>query len=428
MTTPSTDETLAPKALDAEKIARLFDWMVDGAPGAKSPVDVLQRFGDEVRGAGIGLERAAAFVRTLHPHIMGRSFTWEPGRSVVVREAPFETVHTEGYQRSAVHFVTTTGESVRARLETTSPPRSFPILDDLARQGFTDYYATALRFMSGQIHGITFATKRAGGFTDAEIAAIDHLLRPLARVAEILALTRTAVNLLNTYVGRNAGERILNGHIVRGHADAIRAFIWFSDLRGFTELTSRAEPVAVIRVLNELFECQVPAIEKHGGEVLKFMGDGLLAIFPIDGPPTSAPLSGFVSRADAPGAEISSALAETPFRAAEDAYAAVAALNTRRVAEGEAPVRFGLALHVGDVAYGNIGGASRLDFTCIGSAVNLAARLEGLTGKVDRPVVVSDDLARITERPLDALGAFDLKGVDGARSVFSPADGVLSRW
>lgn len=413
--------------LDASILARLFDWMVDGAPGAKSPVDVLQRFGDDVRAAGVRIDRVAAFVRTLHPHIMGRSFTWEPGRPVVVREAPFDTVRSEGFKRSPVHHVSTTGESVRDRIESTSAPRRFPVLDDLAKEGFTDYFATALRFMSGQIHGITFATKAPGGLDDAEIAALERLLPPLTRVAEILALTRTAVNLLNTYVGRNAGERILNGHIVRGHADAIRAFIWFSDLRGFTELTSRAEPVTVIRVLNELFECQVPAIEKHGGEVLKFMGDGLLAIFPIDTPPTSTPMPGVVTqRADT--GDVSRELADTPFLAAEDAYAAVAELNARRVEAGDAPVRFGLALHVGDVAYGNIGGAGRLDFTCIGSAVNLAARLEGLTGKLDRPVVVSEDLARMTDRRLDALGQFDLKGVDGPRGVFAPADGALSRW
>ena len=401
-------------ALDEPALARLFDWMVTGAKGASNAVLVLQRFCDDARAAGVRIERVAAFVRTLHPHIMGRSFTWEAGKSVIVREASYEVLQSASYKASPVYAVTLTGSSIRERLAESVAPRRFPVLDDLANEGFTDYFVGALEFLSGQRHGITFASKAAGGFSDEEIAAIERLLHPLARIAEILALNRTAVNLLNTYVGRNAGERILNGDIVRGHSDAIRALIWFSDLRGFTELTSRAEPAVVIGVLNELFECQVPAIEKHGGEVLKFMGDGLLAIFPIDAPAPTRPSA--------------EAIAERALGAAEDAFSALEALNVRRAARAEAPVKFGLALHLGEVAYGNIGGAGRLDFTCIGSAVNLAARLEGLTGKLDRPVILSDELARLTARKLERLGPFELKGVDGERHVFAPTEGALSHW
>ena len=261
------------------------------------------------------------------------------------------------------------------------------------------------------MHVVTFATKDPAGFTDAHVADLLRVIRPLARIAEILGLRRTAVNLLNTYVGRDAGERILAGKIQRGDTDSIHAVIWFSDLRGFTELAARTSPGALLGVLNELFECQVPEIQNHDGEVLKFIGDGLLAIFPIEG--------------------VGKTLAEVcdaAFVAAEGAFGALAKLNAKRAAAKDEPIRFGLALHVGEVAYGNIGGAGRLDFTCIGPAVNVASRLEGLTGKIGRPVVVSEEVARATARDLQNLGSFELKGVPEAQNVFAPKSGRLASW
>jgi adenylate cyclase len=421
-------------ALDETVLANLYDWLVRGAGGTRNPADVVQRFADDLVRAGIPLERAAAFVRTLHPHIMGRRFIWEPGKKVAIGEASYEMLNSEMFKRSPVHAVSSTGKNVRVRLTDTTEASAYSVAPDLAREGFTDYFIGALPFLSGQVHAVTFATKHPDGFSDAQIHAIERLLAPLARIGEILALHRTAVNLLNTYVGRNAGERILNGHIQRGHADAIRAFIWFSDLRGFTELTARVEPGVVIGVLNELFECQVPAIEKHGGEVLKFMGDGLLAIFPIDAPPPSMPSSLLPSGALAgrrpvvPAAETPPELVENAFLAAEDAFVSLDKLNAGRAERGDPIVRFGLALHLGEVAYGNIGGSNRLDFTCIGSAVNLSARLEALTGKLERPVVVSEDLAGLTDRKLDRFGPFELKGVERPRHVFAPSDGRLAHW
>jgi len=230
------------------------------------------------------------------------------------------------------------------------------------------------------------------------LAALARVVRPLSRVAEILALRRTAASLLTTYVGRNAGERILAGRIVRGDIETLRAVIWFSDLRGFTEMSARLPPAEIIETINQVFECQVPAIEQRGGEVLKFIGDGMLAIFPVDETST-------------PALRTAAAL-----EAADQAFAALAALNTTRTAA----LQFGLALHLGEIAYGNIGSSNRLDFTVIGSAVNLAARLEGLTGKLGRPLLLSEALAAHATRPLDELGAFELKGVPGKQRVYAP--------
>ena len=193
------------------------------------------------------------------------------------------------------------------------------------------------------------------------------------------------------------------GRILRGDIETIRAVIWFSDLRGFTAIAGSMEPAAVMGILNDLFDCQVPAIERRGGEVLKFMGDGLLAIFPIE--EQSRPVR---------------ELCDLALEAVADAFGALERLNTTRSERGDAAIRFGLALHLGDVAYGNIGGSGRLDFTCIGTAVNVASRLEGLTERLGRPVVLSDEFARLTSRHVEPLGTHELRGVAELQRVWAP--------
>ena len=274
--------------------------------------------------------------------------------------------------------------------------RRFEVVDQLMNEGFTDYVIIPLVFTTGQVHGITFATKLEGGFTDEALADLRRICRPLARLTEIFAQRRLATTLLSTYVGRNSGERILTGRIRKGDFETLRAVIWFSDLRGFTELSSRASARQVIDTLNSVFECQVPSIEKRGGEVLKFMGDGMLAIFP------------FAERGDP--AQVGARALE----AANEALAAVAAL---------APLRIGLALHVGELAYGNIGSANRLDFTAIGPAVNLAARLEGVCGRLGRTLVVSEEFSRLLGIATEDLGTFELKGIPAPVRVLAPLAG-----
>ncbi len=390
----------------------LFDWLVDGAPGAPSAPAVVAKMGADLVAGGLPVQRIAAFVRTLHPQFMGRSFVWEPDKEVVIQEASHQLLQSPMFKASPVAKVMATGEPIRRRLVDPTTPRDFPVLDELATQGTTDYLVSPLKFLSGQVHAIAFSTKHAAGFTDVQVADLLDLCRPLGRVAEILAFRRVAANLLDTYVGRHAGERILSGKILRGDSEMIRAAIWFSDLRGFTALASRTEPIALIGTLNELFDCQVPAIERHGGEVLKFMGDGLFAIFAHDGTTRS-------------WAQVCDAAVD----AASEAHTALAQLNGAREANGQDRIRFGLALHVGEITYGNIGSAARLDFTCIGPAVNVAARLEALTGKLDRPVVFSEEFAGHTTRASESVGAFELKGVPAPQTVFAPrTGGPLAAW
>ena len=230
-----------------------------------------------------------------------------------------------------------------------------------------------------------------------------RLCRPLSRLAEILALRRTATNLLDAYVGRNAGSRIFAGNIRRGDVERLQAIVWFSDLRGFTAMSGEVSAEKLVATLNDVFDCQVPAIQQNGGEVLKFIGDGLLAIFPMG------------SEGVSPEERCEAAL-----RAVAQAFVALAELNAKRGELTEAPLSIGLALHAGEVAYGNIGGGGRLDFTCIGPVVNVASRMEGLTSKLGRRFVVSAEVAKLSRRPLVSLGKHELKGVALAEEVFAP--------
>jgi adenylate cyclase len=394
---PRTEVAMAiasPQSLD---IGATIAWLVDGARSAPRSQDVLAELCARLVEDGLPLWRVAVFVQTLHPLMIGRSFVWRPGADVEVFEAPFALTDDTSFLSSPVLRVKTTGETIRRRLADPDCPMDFPFLAELREQAVTDYFAFPLRFTNAEIHVATFTTRQHGGFTAEESAAIEAVVAPLARVAEVRALRATAISLLNAYVGRGAGERILAGRIQRGDTETIRAVIWLSDMRGFTRRADSMAPAALIELLNLFFDNLVPAIEAEGGEVLKFMGDGLLAIFHV-----------------ADDAELDAVRARA-LRAARQAQANIAAL---RALEGGPDLRFGLALHVGEALYGNIGAGARLDFTCIGPAVNMAARLEKIAARLGRTVVGSAAFARDLPDDFVALGDFELAGFREAVTVY----------
>jgi adenylate cyclase len=383
----------------------IVDWLVDGARSSQRPDQVLVELCDRLVRRGIPLWRAAVFVRTLHPDVMGRLFQWQVGSGVTTSEAPFDFFETAEYRASPVVAVYATGHAIRRRLADKDCPDDFAVLRDLRSQGVTDYAAFPLAFTDGSIHVATWSTRQPGGFSEAQIDGLRAVVAPLARVAEVRALQRTASNLLDTYVGNQAGGRILAGQIRRGHSETIHAAIWLSDMRGFTVLADRLPPQDLVDLLNLYFDCQVPAILKHGGEVLKFMGDGLLAIFPI-------------GQNDADTSKI----CEAVLAAAREARANVDALARTTGNEHVHGLRFGLALHLGNVLYGNIGGGNRLDFTCIGPAVNLAARLEKLAAKLGRTIVASAEFSQYCPRDLEPVGDFTVAGFAASQTVFGLAE------
>lgn len=343
-------------------------------------------------------------LRTLHPQLVGASLEWRPGmREATVRLHDRSSLATPAYLESPVRALFEGVEAIRERLDSYgagSDPR-YAILAELAAEGFTDYVALPMTFTDGKRHATSWATRRPGGFTTTELLELDDLRPLLAMALEIRLNRRIARILLETYVGPRAGRRILEGEITRGSGETMRAAIWYTDLRGFTRLSQHTPLDRLLAVLNRYFDIVGDAVTAHGGEILKFVGDGLLAIFPLD--------SG-----EACGRAFSAALATC--RGMRD-------WNAERLAYGEPPVGYGLALHVGDVLWGNVGTATRLDFTVVGPAVNVAHRLEGLAKELGREVVLSETFAAgcpHSRERLRLLGTFRLRDVDGPVAVYTP--------
>jgi adenylate cyclase len=291
---------------------------------------------------------------------------------------------------------------VRCLMTGPSNDQEFPIVKELRAEGLTDYVVLSVPFADGSHKALSLATNRPYGFHDDEIALFNALLPAFAFNLEIQTLRRTARTLLDTYVGRQAGARVLDGQIMRGMGETINAVIWLCDLRGFTSLSERLERDLLIELLNQYFGPMCDAVENAGGEVLKFIGDAMLAIFPV---------------ADAPAPACQQALA-----AAATARAALEETNRARAEAGLPRIAYGLALHVGEVLYGNIGGESRLDFTVIGPAVNLTARIESLCGELKRELLLSADFVSTAGIPADEVGEFELHGVGERQRVFAPRE------
>jgi len=389
--------------MNAQDLKQIADWLIDGARSSIGSPQMVADMCERLVRAGLPLWRVGIFVRTLHPDVLGVNFIWKPGAEVAFGTADFDFLESPEFLNSPLAIVFGEGREVRHRIGDPEG-RRFPVFDDMRAEGVTDYIALPLHATDGTIHATSWTTRHVGGFGDEQLDGLRSLMPALARVVEIANHRRKASILLDTYVGSRAGERILGGQIRRGHAETMHAAIWLSDLRGFTALSDRLPAETVVDILNHYFDCQVSAIRSHGGEVLKFMGDGLLAVFPI---------------AEQPGdtEEVCAQVLE----AARESRASVAAMEYP-IGETVERFRFGLALHVGKILYGNIGGGNRLDFTCIGPAVNLAARLEKIAGRLHRTIVASAPFARASAGEWDDLGDFPIAGFARAERVYGLAD------
>jgi adenylate cyclase len=389
--------------MNTRELQEIVHWLIDGARSSVGSPQMVAELCERLVAAGLPLWRVGIFVRTLHPDILGRNFIWRPGAEVVSGTADFDILDSPEYKNSPLAIVFGEGREVRGRVDDPDSSR-FPFVDDMRGEGVTDYIALPVRHTDGSVHATSWTTQQPGGFSDEQLNGLRALMPPLARLIEIVSLRRTASILLDTYVGNRAGERILGGQIRRGHTETMHAAIWLSDLRGFTALSDRLPAENVVEILNLYFDCQVVAIRAHGGEVLKFMGDGLLAVFPIAG-------------ADGDTRQVCAQV----LQAARQSRSSVHAMEYA-IGGSIERFRFGVALHVGRILYGNIGGGNRLDFTCIGPAVNLAARLEKIAGKLHRTVVASGAFAGICAGGWADLGEFPIAGFSRAERVFGLAD------
>lgn len=394
--------------MQANSLQSVIDWLTRGARSAVRVDQFVTQTCEQLVDCGLPLWRSGVFVRTLHPNMLGRNFVWRRDAGVTMGAMPHGDQDEDYFLSSPLAIVFEQGLEVRKRLVDTGAG-NVPFFAEMQAEGATDYIALPLLMSDGTIHAVSWITQHPKGFSETQLTDLRALMPSLTRMIEVWLLRRTAAGLLDNYVGARAGARILAGQIRRGHTESMHAAIWLSDLRGFTPLSDRLSPEAVVEVLNAYFDCQVPAILNHGGEVLKFMGDGLLAVFPIT---------------DKEGD--TETVCRRVLDAARECRKSVAAMTYSYENETLANFRFGLALHIGKVLYGNIGGGDRLDFTCIGPAVNLAARIEKIAGRLNRTVLASTAFASQVDAGWTDLGLFSVAGFAAAERVYGLADETLT--
>jgi adenylate cyclase len=397
------------KDADIDAIA---DWVIRrGLEGIDESAFLLE-FCEKCRAAGLPLSRGLAFIDTLHPVHEGHIFRWRDDgvEEEAVREygRSDQGAAAESWQRSPFYRLLQTGsEEMRRRIDF-SEAAEFPVIQEMKDAGHTDYIIFVHRFTRGGSIGemdcvcSSWSTRHPAGFSEANIAALRRLVPALALALKSGTLARIAGTLVEVYLGRDAGRRVLAGRIQRGVADRIDAVLWFSDLRSFTTITDTARPGEIIPLLNDYAEAVITAIQQAGGDVLKLIGDGTLAIF----------------RADDPALACAKAL-----KAERDMRKHVRELNDRRGGEGRSTTSVYVGLHIGEVLFGNIGSTDRLDFTVVGPAVNETSRIASMCRSVDRPVLISSAFAEALpaarRSDLVSVGRFALRGVGRAQDLFT---------
>jgi adenylate cyclase len=387
----------------------ITDWLVEQGLLRVSFGSLLEGYCERLLAVDVPLWRGFVSARTLHPTVRGTGCSWRAGEGIQNELYIYGPRESEEYVKSPFRWMIAQGQQ-RLRLDLSrDEPVPFPVIERLRQEGAADYLAQVVGFgVDGQVSDQTgvvasWSTKAPAGFSERDVAVLEHMMPRLALALEARLGHEIAVNLLDTYVGPEAGRRILNGEIRRGSLEAIPAVICYADLRGFTALADRTSNGELVDMLNEYFDALVPAIVEHGGYVLKFLGDGLLATFTLAG------------RAPAEACEIA-------LDAAADALARVRRLSDRRAAAGQPLMDLDLVLHLGDVYWGNVGSADRLDFTVIGPAVNEASRIEALCAQHEVNLLVSETFAKaatLSRDRLVSIGRFMLRGVREAQSLYT---------
>jgi len=401
-------------------IDQISFWLAEqGLAGARED-ELLREFCERCCAAGLLLARAVSFIDTLHPVYEGRAFRWRSEASDEKAFVEYGRTDTgeaaESWRRTPFFFLLENGADELRRCLCNGNPADFNMIEDVAKDGGTDYIAFLHRFPGEGAIGemdcfySAWATKEPRGFRDEDIAALRRLVPSLALAIKCGSLGRIAATLVQVYLGRDPGQRVLSGRIARGVADRISAVLWFSDLRGYTTISDGAAPDQIMPMLNDYAGAVISAIHDAGGDVLKLIGDGTLAIFQAGNPAEAC---------------------RSALRAEENLRTLEKELNARRASDGRPTTNVYLGLHIGDVFYGNIGSEDRLDFTVIGPAVNEVARIASLCRSVDRGIVMSADFAAATPAPervnLVSVGRYALRGVGRAQELFTLDPGLRSK-
>ncbi len=391
------------------QFAELTAWIAAAGLAGEAEPDLLGGFCERLVAAGLPITRSQALIDTLHPVHEGRVFSWHAAEGkTTLREygSSSEGEAAERWRASPFYRLLQSGEPLLRRRVDAQSVAEFPILTELAA-GMTDYVAMVQRFTGQGIIGemdcvySSWGTDRPNGFADADLADLQRLVPLLALALKSTSLTRVARTLVETYLGRDPGQRVLAGGIARGVADRIEAVLWFSDLRGYTRITDTSPPEQVIPLLNDYADAVISAIHAKGGDVLKLIGDGTLAIF---------------TAADREAA------CRAALKAAKAVRNSIGELNRRRGGDGLPVTDIYLALHFGEVFYGNIGSKERLDFTVVGPAVNEVSRIAALCRSVEQPLLLSASFAAAAgsaKSQFVSVGRYALRGVSHPQELFT---------
>ncbi len=384
-------------------------WIAEQATSSDDREILLETFCATLLAAGLPLWRVSVSTPAIDPTARAFSMNWVRGQGMSLVRTAHGLENEAAFRRGPVHALLEANLPFgRWRLDTLQPGQGFAPLHEIRQDGGTDYVLHMIGFTPGSaLRGvaISFVTDTVSGFSDLDLADIDEVLRVFGLAICKLSLSYTLRETLSTYLGQVTASRVLDGQIRRGEGQTVSAAILLTDLRAFTALTDRIDPVRIVGWLDEHFDALGDPVAQSGGEILKFLGDGFLAVFPI--------------------ADLGvrpCAVCERALDAAEAALAANRALNAQRRAADLPGLDADLVLHFGEVVYGNVGTSRRLDFTVIGRAVNEASRIEKLCDKLDRSLLISESFAERCGRGLVPLGTFPLRGLDRPQRIWTVPD------
>lgn len=385
-------------------VAALSRWISEHAMASNDWDALLDGLCRALVGMGLPLWRVSIGARTLDPNMRAFNLEWHAGGAPALAPDSHGTDREAAYRRSPIFELAERGERFgRWRLDALQEDDDYPLLHELRARGGTDYLLHVFvpdLALTGSM--ISLTTQSPSGFTDDHVAVVEALRPTLGLAMAKLNVTRTLREVLGIYVGQTTRDYILEGQIRRGQGRTVSAAILLADLRGFTALTDRADPLAVVGWLDEHFEVLGQAVAGHGGEILKFLGDGLLAIFPLSN-----------------GEAAAASVCAEALGSAVDALHANKILNNQRRSRGLPEMEADLVLHFGEVVYGNIGSDRRLDFTVIGRAVNEASRIEGHCEALGHTLLISDAFAARCDHALEEVGTVSLRGLAHPQRVWS---------
>lgn len=407
---PSSIDRIASGPLDLSGL--LQELVKNGLEGL--PLEAqLSAFSNTVARSGFPMKRVSMGMRTLHPHYGALTYLWRPGMDrAEANPQDRTTLDGDAYKRSPINYMLSSGrDAYRHRLDT-GETLPFPVLEEIRNEGMTDYAACLVRYNpatqgDGMLEGVFFscATDEPSGFHTEQLQQLFNVLPHLAVAIKSRLTYEVAKTLAETYLGKDAGQRVLTGEIERGSAQSINAVVWFCDLRGFTQLSDRLDRDELIELLNQHLEILARPVEDRGEQILKFLGDGFLATFDLTDKD--------------PAAVCSDAL-----DAAVELRASFAAFSRTRAQAAKPTLGFGLALHVGEVSYGNIGTDNRLDFTIVGPAVNEASRIQDFCRPLKRDLLISKAFYEMVDQSrfhLASIGTYELRGVSSSQELFTLA-------